>query len=114
MNGPGLVWGPMQQANGPGSMPLPRARLWAPSFDLSSIQQCDRPMRIPGFAVKYVLHGTERYTINGEPFPVHTGQYLLANRCGESHVVIDSDRPVQGLCIELTTALMDEVVHGWT
>jgi AraC-like DNA-binding protein len=70
-------------------------------------------MLFPGFAVKYVLHGTEHYRVNGEPFPVHAGQYLLANRCAEGHVVIDSDQPVDGLCIELTAALMDEVVHGW-
>jgi AraC family transcriptional regulator len=104
----------MQRTIDPGSIYPQPLRLWGPRFDMSSIQQVDRPMRIPGFAVKYVLQGTERYTVNGEPFPVHAGQYLLANRCSESHVVIDSDRPVEGFCIELTTALMDEVVHGWS
>src|SRR5690242_14299580 len=104
----------MQRTSDHGSMLSPRPRLWGPQFDLSSIQQCDRPMRIPGFAVKYVRQGTERYTVNGELFPVHTGQYLLVNRCGESHVVIDSEQPVEGLCLELTAALMDEVVNGWS
>lgn len=81
-----------------------------PSLNISAFHQLDRPIPVRGFAIKYVLEGTEHYTVNGQPFPVRAGQYLLANRCATAHVGINSERAVKGLCIELTTRLINDVL----
>lgn len=87
--------------------------LQGPALNISALTQLDRALPIRGFAIKYVLEGTERYTVNGMPFPIGADQYLLANRFVENRVTIDSALPVRGLCIELTTAVLDEVVQAW-
>ncbi len=83
-----------------------------PGLNLSSLLKLDRAIPVRGFAIKYVLEGTEEYTVNGVRHRVGGGQYLLANQCCETRVLIDAERPVNGLCIELTTALLDEVVQA--
>lgn len=81
-----------------------------PSLNISAFHQLDRDLSIRGFAIKYVLEGTEHYTVNGDPFPVHAGQYLLANTHASAHVGIKSKRAVKGLCIDLGTRLINEVL----
>ncbi|MEO8589075.1 MAG: AraC family transcriptional regulator [Flavobacteriales bacterium] len=85
-----------------------------PGLNLSVLHQLDRALPVSGFAIKYVVQGIERYTVAGAGYPVSAGHYLLANRCCETRVLIDDALPVKGLCIELTTALLDDVVHGCT
>jgi AraC-like DNA-binding protein len=83
-----------------------------PGLNLSALRQFDRALPVQGFGIKYVVEGLERYTVDGIHHPVRSGHYLLANRCSQTHVLIDSPHPVKGLCIELTTELLDEVVHA--
>jgi len=90
------------QGDGPGG----------PGLNLSSLLKVDRALPVRGFAIKYVVEGTEEYTVNGVRYRVGAGQYLLANQCCESRVLIDAERPVKGMCIELTTGLLDAVVHA--
>lgn len=88
-------------------------RTKGPSIDISSLCELDRAIPIRGFAIKYVTQGTERYVLNGSEHQVHADQYLLANQCCTSHVRIEDERPVKGICIELTSRIMDEVANGW-
>lgn len=63
-----------------------------------------------GFGIKYVERGVERYTVNGREYAVRTGQYLLVNSKCSGSVVIDSQRAVEGLCVELPERMLDDVV----
>ncbi len=86
----------------------PRQRVDGPVLGYSLLSQLDRTIPFRGFAIKYVIKGVERYTVNGQCFPVHEGHYLLANaRCSGS-VLIDSAVAIPGLCADLT----DEVMNG--
>lgn len=96
----------------PKNVDLHRPVSEGPDMNMSALEQLDRALPIRGFAVKFVLQGVERYTLDGHLFAVKAGHYLLANATCESRVVIDSATPVKGLCVELTTDLMDEVSHA--
>lgn len=83
-----------------------------PGFNLSAFRELDRALPVQGFGIKYVVEGLERYTVDRVHHPVRSGHYLLANRCSHTHVLIDSPHLVKGLCFELTTELLDEVVQA--
>lgn len=63
-----------------------------------------------GFGIKYVEQGVERYTVNGREYAVRTGQYLLVNSTCSGSLIIDSQRDVGGVCVELPERMLDEVV----
>lgn len=77
---------------------------------LSSLKEFYYPIKSQGFAIKYVMDGVERYTLNGSQFPVGPGKYLLSNGAGEGHVEIDERRFVTGICINIVPELLAEIV----
>jgi AraC family transcriptional regulator len=80
------------------------------SLVLSSLQAFYHTIQSQGFAIKYVVEGVERYTLNGIPFPIQTGSYLLSNNTSEGHIEIEQGRNVKGICINLLPELLSEVV----
>lgn len=68
------------------------------------------PVIFRSFSIKYVLEGCERYTVNGNPFHITDGHYLLANSHSEGSVEIDSERVVKGICIDVAPTILSEVV----
>jgi AraC family transcriptional regulator len=76
----------------------------------SSLREFYHPVRSQGFAIKYVTEGIERYTLNGQKYPVEAGKYLLSNIINEGYVQIESRQNVKGICINLTPTLLTEVV----
>lgn len=77
---------------------------------LSSLKGFYHPIKSQGFAIKYVMEGVERYTLNGCYFPVETGKYLLSNGVSEGHVEIEESKYVTGICINIVPELLAEVV----
>jgi AraC family transcriptional regulator len=63
-----------------------------------------------GFAIKYVVDGVERYTLDGEKYPIQAGEYLLSNASNEGFVEIESRKTVKGVCINITPNMLAEVV----
>lgn len=78
-------------------------------LNFSMFRKLQTPLVFRGFSVKYVLQGTEKYTVNGKKYDVNAGQYLLANGCCEGSVEICSPFPVQGMCIDIAPSLLTEV-----
>lgn len=62
------------------------------------------------FAIKFVRDGIERYTINKQSYIVTSGSYLLLNGEKEGKVVIDSDKDVKGMCLNISNSLISDVV----
>jgi AraC family transcriptional regulator len=56
----------------------------------SSLKEYYHPVKSQGFAVKYVLEGVERYTLNGRKYDIEAGKYLLSNSTTEGYVEIES------------------------
>lgn len=87
--------------------PLPKKSSLV-NFSLFRELYCPVPFR--SFSVKYVSDGCEKYTVNGHPYQVKTGQYLLANHFAEGFIEIESKKPVKGICVDIAPDLLSEVV----
>lgn len=62
------------------------------------------------FAIKYVVSGVEEYIVNGNKYEISDGTYLLANQFAEGVISIPDDKPVKGICIDLSPDLLSEAV----
>lgn len=75
----------------------------------SSLRSFSDALRNNNFGIKYVMDGQETYCVNGNKYIVDGRRYLLVNGLGESHIAIDSQTPVSGICIDLNRDMMAEV-----
>lgn len=80
------------------------------SFKLSSLSEFYKPVEAKGFAIKYVAEGHERYFINGETYDVKGGSYLLLKGEMDAQVEIESRKNVKGICINIATNVVEQVV----
>lgn len=79
-------------------------------FNLSSLKDFERSMVSHCFAIKFVRDGIERYTINNHSYTVNSGSYLLMNGHKEGKVIIDSEKDVKGMCLNISNELIADVV----
>jgi AraC family transcriptional regulator len=76
----------------------------------SALSDFYNPVNTEGFAVKYVVDGIEKYTLDGEKYPIQAGEYLLSNDLNEGFVEIESRKTVKGVCINIKPEMLAEVV----
>jgi AraC-like DNA-binding protein len=62
-----------------------------------------------GLGIKYVASGEETYLANDKKFSVKEGEYIIGNDFTSSIVKIDHQKPVQGLCIDISSEIISEV-----
>jgi AraC family transcriptional regulator len=79
----------------------------------SMLTQYQVSMPFKNFAIKYVLEGTEPYIINGKKYVLQSEQYLLANQYAEGSVLIDSKKPVKGICIDIKHSILSEALASF-
>ena len=79
----------------------------------SSLSEFYHPVKSTGFSIKYVVDGSESYTLNGQKFEVNTGQYLLSNMTNEGQVEIESTKNVNGICMSISPEILTEVVASF-
>lgn len=65
------------------------------------------------FSIKYVVEGTELYSVHGKKYFVKNEQYLLANAYSEGYVKVDSEKPVTGICIDISPSIISEAVGSF-
>lgn len=92
----------------------PRLLPEGPLLGASLLNGIQRSFAFRGHAIKYVLRGTEHYTVNGRPFAVRAGQYLAANPCSTGHIRVESNAMVAGLCADLPPSLVDGTISACT
>lgn len=80
------------------------------SLIFSSLRAYYQPVKAEGFAIKYVVEGVERYKLNYKNYPIETGKYLLTNDTYEGNVEVEADKNVKGICINITPAIIAEVL----
>lgn len=76
----------------------------------SNLNEFYEPVRATGFSIKYVVSGTEVYTLNNEQYVVKSNQYLLSNIEKEGMVEIESKQLVKGICISIDKHLLKQVL----
>ena len=62
-----------------------------------------------GLGIKYVASGEETYFANDKKFSVKEGEFIIGNDFTSSIVKIDHEKPVQGLCIDISTNIICDV-----
>lgn len=65
------------------------------------------------FSIKYVVDGTELYSINGTKYVVKNREYILANSHSEGYVEVGSRKAVAGICIDVAPDILSEVVASY-
>lgn len=76
----------------------------------SSLSEFYQPVKSTGFAIKYVLEGSELYNLDRQEYMVDAGSYLLCNSTKQGHVEIESRHKVKGICVNIVPELMLDVV----
>lgn len=76
----------------------------------SSLSEFYEPVKSTGFAIKYVVEGSELYTLDHQQYFIKQGNYLLCNSTKKGHVEIESRHKVKGICINISPELMLEAV----
>ncbi|MEZ4775881.1 MAG: AraC family transcriptional regulator [Bacteroidia bacterium] len=75
----------------------------------SRIKKIERKSVNKGISVKFVVHGEEFYRVDQFPYHVRTGEYLLVNDRRDIQCNLESESPVEGLCVYLNKDLIREV-----
>ena len=78
----------------------------------SAVKEWQGSIRFNGVAAKYVISGAEQYEVNGRGIKVSGNQYVLGNDSSQAGVVIQSDREVHGICVDLSEKLVREVAES--
>ncbi|MCU0439515.1 MAG: AraC family transcriptional regulator [Raineya sp.] len=79
----------------------------------SMLTQYHANMPFKNFAIKYVWEGVETYQVNGKNYILQKDQYLLANQYAEGSILIDSKRPVKGICIDIKHSILSEALASF-
>jgi AraC-like DNA-binding protein len=77
---------------------------------LSSANQIEQPVKFNAFSAKYVVSGSERYTLPQKKMDVHEGEYVIGNHNTSSKVLIDNNTNVKGICMDVSKTLLTDVI----
>jgi AraC-like DNA-binding protein len=78
---------------------------------LSLVNQVEQEIHFSKFSAKYVVSGSERYTLNHKKIKVNSGEYVIGNYNTASKVLIDSPTSVKGICIDVAQSLLTDVMN---
>jgi AraC family transcriptional regulator len=81
-------------------------------LNYSELKEYYSPNTFRSFSIKYVMEGKEHYKIRGQNYKVESGQYLLANKFTEGSVIVDSQKTVLGICIDVSPGIISDVVSN--
>ena len=76
---------------------------------LSKITNIETEVPFTGFGIKYVASGEEHYFINHKKFTIKEGEYIIGNDFTSSIVKINHKKPVEGICIDVSSQIISEV-----
>lgn len=76
----------------------------------SNVLKFDNSVKFSSFSAKYVVVGDESYTINGKKHKVSSGEYIIGNETIDASILIDSSKPVTGICIDISKDKISEII----
>ncbi len=83
-------------------------------LNYSVLNEYYSPAPFRSFSIKYVVDGTELYSVNGTKYVVKNREYILANSHSEGYVEVGSRKAVAGICIDVAPDILSEVVASYT
>jgi len=85
-------------------------QLFDNSLVFSSLSEYYEPVTSHGLALKYVQKGEEVYQFNNRRYSVKENQFLLTNENNRGVVEIESKQQVVGICINISSDLLKQVI----
>ena len=76
----------------------------------SACRSLDANLSFKNFSIKYVISGDEIYRLKEQDYTLKGGDYLLCNKHCEGKVFIDSKTHVKGICIDIASEMVSEIV----
>lgn len=80
------------------------------SLVFSSLSEYYKPVISHGLALKYVQKGEEVYCFNNRRYIVKENQFLVTNENNRGVVEIESKLPVVGICINISSDILRQVM----
>lgn len=81
-------------------------------INYSKLYKLDKELVFRSFSIKYVHKGIERYYVNGHYMDVSEGSYLLASQFSTGAVLIQSQEPTEGVCIDISPSLICQTLQS--
>lgn len=81
--------------------------------NFSSFRELKTDVLFRSFSLKFVTEGCEQYLIDGTLFKVSKGEFLVGNHFSNGKLLIQSDKAVKGLCIDIAPEIMSDVANGF-
>ncbi len=78
----------------------------------SSFKNIEDKGEVGGIGIKYVIQGVENYTVGHEMYGVTDNHFLLLNQYTPFYVFIDTQEYTNGLCINLSTEMVKDVLQN--
>jgi len=75
----------------------------------SQIRAIEQEISFSGVGVKFVASGEEQYIASGRKYVVREAEYLIGNDFTSAVVRINQATPVQGVCIDISAGIIEEV-----
>ncbi|MFN3848163.1 MAG: helix-turn-helix transcriptional regulator [Spirosomataceae bacterium] len=79
------------------------------SLVFSELSEYFEPVKSQGLALKYVQRGEEVYLFNNRRYAVKENQFLVTNENNCGFVEIESKQKVVGICINLSSEILQQV-----
>lgn len=76
--------------------------------NFSTFNELETDVLFRSFSIKCVIEGCEKYVIDGSKYKINSGEFLLANNLTGGKLLIESNEPVKGLCIDISPKIMNE------
>lgn len=76
----------------------------------SSVLNFENRVNFHDFSVKYVLSGNEIYQLHKKSHKVASGEYIIGNETTTATVIINSNEPVKGICIDISKEKINEII----
>lgn len=77
---------------------------------VSSVNTYESKANFNFFSAKYVHSGEEFYYLNNRKYEILSGEYVVGNSNTEGSILIDSIKPVTGICIDISQEKITEVI----
>lgn len=78
----------------------------------SRLHEFEKAATHSGISLKLVLNGVEKYKLDGRPYHLRKGQFLLVNHGQDIGINVNSTEPTEGFCFYLDPVMVAEVKEG--
>jgi AraC family transcriptional regulator len=77
----------------------------------SAFKRLESDCPFSGIGLKFVASGEEIYYAKNKKYKVKAGEYIIGNEYTDSKVKINSNQPVYGVCIDISSKIVSDIAE---